>query len=291
LALASILVSFSNLQAAYFFAPSDETTTINNDVSNSGIIRINERGIIVFQNSSLGTAESGRYEINCSSVGGCELRALSNTTMYIGFVNSLYMNMTISGNSSIFFDNNVYSPDYVITVVNNSTLKAPSVLAKNIYLMSNAQAEFAANVSATMSVNYSTWTSLGTSNIATLNIDHGAIELLMGSATDAIYADKINASAGSSIVHNFTNDFIDTIMSGDGYFDLNTENTIVSSNINGTIDMSVANTNGTYVWTVTDHGDGVNFRVSDFALIPEPSTYAVIFGALALGLAIYRRRK
>ena len=25
--------------------------------------------------------------------------------------------------------------------------------------------------------------------------------------------------------------------------------------------------------------------------VPEPSTYAVIFGAIALGLAVYRRRK
>ena len=33
------------------------------------------------------------------------------------------------------------------------------------------------------------------------------------------------------------------------------------------------------------------FRVTSLEPIPEPSTYAAIFGALALAIAVYRRRK
>ena len=40
-----------------------------------------------------------------------------------------------------------------------------------------------------------------------------------------------------------------------------------------------------------NEGSGISFRVSSLEPIPEPSTYAVIFGALALAVAAYRRRK
>ncbi|MDR2982875.1 MAG: SUMF1/EgtB/PvdO family nonheme iron enzyme [Puniceicoccales bacterium] len=38
-------------------------------------------------------------------------------------------------------------------------------------------------------------------------------------------------------------------------------------------------------------GDFVGFRVVTIVPVPEPSTYAAVFGILALGVAVYRRRK
>ena len=43
--------------------------------------------------------------------------------------------------------------------------------------------------------------------------------------------------------------------------------------------------------TAASEGNVIGFRVSSLEPIPEPSTYAAIFGALALAIVIYRRRK
>jgi PEP-CTERM putative exosortase interaction domain len=44
-------------------------------------------------------------------------------------------------------------------------------------------------------------------------------------------------------------------------------------------------------YTAVYEYDSAGFRVSSLEPIPEPSTYAAIFGALALAVAVYRRRK
>jgi Uncharacterized conserved protein len=49
-----------------------------------------------------------------------------------------------------------------------------------------------------------------------------------------------------------------------------------------------ASTNSLY--TAADESYGFGFRVSSLSPIPEPSTYAAIFGALALAVAAYRKR-
>ena len=52
--------------------------------------------------------------------------------------------------------------------------------------------------------------------------------------------------------------------------------------------LGASNNNGyTAAYEYYDYG----FRVSSLEPIPEPSTYAAIFGALALAVAVYRRRK
>ena len=43
--------------------------------------------------------------------------------------------------------------------------------------------------------------------------------------------------------------------------------------------------------TALVESDTYGFRVSSLELIPEPSTYAAIFGALALAVSVYRKRK
>ena len=44
-------------------------------------------------------------------------------------------------------------------------------------------------------------------------------------------------------------------------------------------------------YTPASENSGVGFRVASQAAVPEPSTYAAIFGALALGFAAFRRKK
>lgn len=69
---------------------------------------------------------------------------------------------------------------------------------------------------------------------------------------------------------------------------------------NGTV--TIETEDGTYVITLTEHSSleedpeyenrrWLDYEFSFASNVPEPSTYAAIFGALALGLAAYRRRK
>jgi autotransporter-associated beta strand protein len=44
-------------------------------------------------------------------------------------------------------------------------------------------------------------------------------------------------------------------------------------------------------WSIAQSGNNLNLNFTSSSAIPEPSTYAAIFGALALGFAVYRRRK
>ena len=80
----------------------------------------------------------------------------------------------------------------------------------------------------------------------------------------------------------------------EGTFDLikfNDEGMFSSLNdlIGGTFEYKDLVTHDLYEGTFLENGDGV-FAIT-FVLIPEPSTYAAIFGLLALALAVYRRRK
>ena len=45
-----------------------------------------------------------------------------------------------------------------------------------------------------------------------------------------------------------------------------------------------------FQWINNDNG-GYNLQVGFFTAVPEPATMAAVLGALALGLAIFRRRK
>ncbi|MDQ8207731.1 PEP-CTERM sorting domain-containing protein [Coraliomargarita sp. SDUM461003] len=59
-----------------------------------------------------------------------------------------------------------------------------------------------------------------------------------------------------------------------------------------TVDLSAFdnNANGVYTFTPTLEGDYDNFAITGTA-VPEPSAFAAIFGAVALGVAATRRRK
>ncbi len=64
---------------------------------------------------------------------------------------------------------------------------------------------------------------------------------------------------------------------------------------NGTV--TIDTEDGTYVITLTEHESRpeerkwLDYEFSFTSNVPEPATYAAVFGALALGFAVYRRRK
>lgn len=80
-------------------------------------------------------------------------------------------------------------------------------------------------------------------------------------------------------------ELIDTLQSDNGQL-------VSTTDISGSV-LGVVTNDITFRVDFTDIDKGVNFdnlQVSG-TVVPEPSTYAAIFGAIALGFVIYRRRK
>jgi len=297
LAFASLLLAFSNAKAKDF--STSDGNTYSGEIEATGTIHVGSSRTLYMNYSSLGNAWGGRFSLSADE--HYSVLMLNNTALYIVGPNNIPLSIYVQDNSLLVSDNDIglrnYNiPYYGINVSNNSILIAPRVEALGIQLLDNSYGEFRAEADI-MEIKNSTWISTGTSIIGTCTAQNATVELLMGNALDAIYiTDVLHLSGSINIKYNLTNDFIESIMAGDGYFDIFRSNTIVGSidtSATPTVSGSVSETNGTYTWIVTDlsGGYGVNFRVSDFVLIPEPSTYAAIFGVIALAFVAYKRRK
>ena len=134
-----------------------------------------------------------------------------------------------------------------------------------------------------------TWTSEGSSNIDKLVLDNANIVLTLTEQGDAINVGEMSTSGSNDILIDFGNDFLNEITDG---FMFDTDTAIIigsgeKDNINYII--TDHNKDGS-TWDVTDNLDGT-YTISNINVVPEPATYAVIFGALALALVAYRRRK
>ncbi len=160
---------------------------------------------------------------------------------------------------------------FVLCVVNGVALTTTADLAVEIDFRSNTTSTFNVSNGATLFIE-SASTILNDNIASTLKIDGGLLNGVILFATDMIYTEyDPNATDGKIIVTN-------------------------STGRKQTITLTDANTNealtGLYWDKVTVEGSDY-FRLSGFALpqVPEPAEWAAIFGAIALGLAIYRRRK
>jgi len=148
------------------------------------------------------------------------------------------------------------------------------------------------NLDATFSISDgATWNSVGASNMDNLVLEDANINMVLTSASDRIVTDNLTVE-GSNIVNvGLTNDFLEEIIAMGLPQDFDVS--IVASFTDGTgsvaYDIATSNDEGS-TWSIDDLGNGV-YRIYDITLVPEPSTYAMIFGALALGFAAYRRRK
>ena len=133
-----------------------------------------------------------------------------------------------------------------------------------------------------------TWSSEGSSNIDQLILDNANLELTLTDTTDSITVGELSTSGSNDILIDFGNDFLNEIT--DGFmFDTDTA-IIIGSGEKDNINYIIAdhNKDGS-TWDVTDNLDGT-YTITNIHVVPEPATYATIFGALALTLAAYRKR-
>ena len=103
------------------------------------------------------------------------------------------------------------------------------------------------------------------------------------------------SSTGNIVRYNFAGTFIDTVVSGvatDGPEGVVVDNTndkiyFTASNASGQVrsgDLDGSNLDNSFI-------TGLNTDIQQVAVIPEPSTYAMIFGTLGLGLALLLRSR
>jgi len=137
-----------------------------------------------------------------------------------------------------------------------------------------------------------TWASTGSSNIDNLSLDNANLEFDMTSISDSITTGNLTLEGHSEALIGFTNDFLEEIIAAGGSMN-DIDASIVTSFLDGDGDITyiykTSNDEGS-TWDIVNHGDGT-FDISNINIIPEPSTYALIFGLLALTFATYRRRK
>jgi len=103
-------------------------------------------------------------------------------------------------------------------------------------------------------------------------------ELTLNIGLDEIFTDEMLSNCDGIFYWNIFDSVSTSAYWGPGTFG------------DGSLNVNILTSNSNYKWDVV-HIEADVYEFSNFEKIPEPSTYAMIFGVLALGLAIYRRRK
>jgi len=291
LATAISVISFSSVYATDFIAENGDQASFTNRTETSGNILVESNAEMAFSNSTLGNAEGGRFTMTMYG----NRFDLSSTTLYVDNCTNFSAYAEYVFYSGKFYADNAVSNIAVLRMSGNSVFKAPSFAAKTIEMGGSSYLETRLNGGQLMMEDNAYWKSIGTSSVSNLSeYGNGTIELVMTSSSDALRINQFDNYGGSTDFQiNFSNELIEEAIANlGGTFGFHMDNVIViSSATEGNINYIVNDSNGTYTWDVRDSGGG-NFDVYNFTLvIPEPSTYAMIFGLLALGLAIYRRRK
>jgi len=301
LASAIFMISFSSAYAADY-APEEgfSGAYIYNTTDVSGTIYLPEWKDAFIYNSTLGNASGGRFTVNADAGGGGSFVVNQNSTVYVDSFNGKLYEIQVSG-STLIVDNAISNIN-LVSLYGVSVFKAPSIEDASVKLQQSVYAEFKAINVGQMELNNSVWRTVGSSKVGYLDMyDNSLIEFVMTGSSDTLTISAIYARGNPNIKISFTDEFIEeSIANTGGTFGFYMDNTIVISSIyiegqydeyaDNSLNIGVSNSNGSYKWDVIDYGNG-NFDITNFVLIPEPSTYAMIFGVLALGLAIYRRRK
>jgi hypothetical protein len=182
------------------------------------------------------------------------------------------LTMNTTGNSSIFFSSGTHFANTTSTSIGTTTGYQKATIVGS---SSTIQFRNFAFVGATTDKN---------------NIVGG--HLIFQAAANGISTLSIIGGGGSAwtgvIELDFTNFDWDAYGANEATFKLMTTNENLSTRIQNWIDSDLAIIKGADLvdWTVAANGLSVTL-----SRIPEPSTYAAIFGALALAFAAYRRRK
>jgi len=273
LASAIVGLTFSTANAVDYYSEESEYTTYHDltDYTPLGIY-VNAGAHLVFSNSLLGhSAYNTNYIRIGEQVMGIFEATLSLETGTTVFVNQIDLTQGIR--AYLFLENNVtlyfsgtfnnYADDFQMKIMNNSLFSINYHLSNEIRNLTLSDS----------TIELGFWTASHNSN-STLTLDNLA---LIGTNT---------------ILYNLSELFIAEVYAGAGYFDIYTDTVVCSYNTygSGTLEHYIPESVGNYVWTVT-HIGGDGYRIENITMIiPEPSTYAMIFGVLALGLAIYRRK-
>ena len=140
--------------------------------------------------------------------------------------------------------------------------------------------------------------SLNATDFNTLSVENSSVTLVNALVLDsiAIDADSSVALAEGSSIGSYIF-IIDNASQGDS-FDLATFDNVLSIGEEGVVlsamefdasDLKVRDANGNLYAVNFDQANG--YTVGANIAVPEPAEWAMIFGVLALGLAMYRRRK
>jgi len=317
-ALCFAALSFTSAQAIDIIQDNGYDATYNGSVyPDGGTIKVGSRSSITFNNATLGTQNGFEFSVTVengyyTAMSGASIVSLNDSflaasiisvsgTTGIGTYQSLFnatnSNISISGylsleNNSVFrlTNSTVTALGSGFHSYDGSTMELNS--SHLIGYINGGMGHSGMNLEAKTGA--SSWTSIGSSWVDSIYVDNyysGAslnVNLVMKNMYTALNIGNTNGPIDYSI--NFTDEFLESIMAGEGAFTFHVLDTIVCSNVTNPDDISVHTSNGTYQWDLVDFADGY-WKIENISLIPEPSTYAAIFGVFALALAIYRRRK
>jgi len=323
LASAISVLSLSSAYAGNYSVPEDEYKIYTDVIDlNGGNISLGNSGSIIFEGSTLGTSSSRFFFAIAPQVerSSYQTFTMRNSAIYIDSMNfnhaGSYLEINLFQNSVLNISDNVDFHYGSRIGINSSALYA-SMLDYNLYeirLQNNSIGVFGVSYVDNLSIVDSTWhassnsyadivsiinstlriTEQSSVSMGYLYLSSSTIEIVLDSPYQSSFrASGIGLGGDNTLKYEFTDEFIETVMADYGdSFDFSVTYAFVSGYMDdaGTLGYDIATSSDGYTWIVTDLGSGM-YRFNDFVVIPEPSTYAVIFGVVALGLAIYRRKK
>jgi len=299
-------LSLTQLQAADYVANTGQHYIYNN---------------IIDTGSNIDAFNGGRLDFNSSTFYDASLSVSSNTAeSWIGVFDStvyadrvlivgdgVYSQGIAFENSSLYVTNDIIIGQRGSFNMFNGNLKANvsgfNWLNRGGMHLQDSNFEGTVQGLEHMSVaGTSTWKITGYSSLSNLDIySEGSltIEFDLADEHGIIHLGNLYIHDDATLTLNISlsDIFIEQMISWGDYGSSYIFNAITTSNYwepgtfgDGSLNINMLTSNSNYKWDVTHLGDDF-YEFSNFEKIPEPSTYAMIFGVLALGLAIYRRRK
>jgi len=301
----SLVLALIALPCASPLNATDYVVSYNESFSTTeanGSFTFNSGAYAQFYNAALGNSSGGRFTMRMNNA---VLVETYNTTMY---TDSFFFDSGGSHwelfNSYISVDNSItLNSGYTFNLLinSNSTFAGRSIsenggtvglkIENNSHLISRLNLR-------NLYMRNSEWTSNASSKINYLDVANSTINLVVSSLADRLEIGTLYMEYISNVTFNvgFTDAAIVDILAGIGEWDIVMDDTIVISSIDKSGDSNIyyniATSSDSYQWDVVDLGHKYVIKnITPIVVVPEPSTYAAIFGVLALAWAIYRRCK
>jgi len=296
-ALASLSISTAQATDFIYESPSDDIR-VEYASENSGNIRVSAGARLGFYQSTLGYS-GGSFEVVVTH-GGVFMLArstLNASNIFTHDAGGIYIDYSdvFVGYAGVFDESSgsIYN-------LNASKLISEggiAVGAINADYGSYVEAEYGVQLSSLHLTDGSILKTNTQAYIGAAVLSGGALidfTITTKSEYNSIYFESLIVDSPATIQLGFNDSFIGTIVdAGDRSFNFSIYDYIIfETTITGSeyLDFCVAGSSETYTWNLVDLGGG-EYVLADISVIPEPSTYAAIFGVLSFALAIYRRRK